>query len=122
MPLNGKQKRQLRALGHHLQPVVQVGQSGATEGVVAATRQALEDHELIKVKLALEREEREAALAVLVEGTGAEVAQVLGKTALLFKRRAKKSKFVKLMALADGPEAPADASRDVAGEGDDPLR
>jgi len=122
VPLNGKQKRQLRALGHHLQPVVQVGQSGATEGVVAATRQALEDHELIKVKLALEREEREAALAVLVEGTGAEVAQVLGKTALLFKRRAKKSKFVKLMALADGPEAPADASRDVAGEGDDPLR
>lgn len=109
MPLNGKQRRKLRALGHHLQPVVQVGSSGATEGVVGATRQALKDHELIKVKLNLDREEREAALRVLVEGTGAEVAQVLGKTALLFKQRAKKSRFEKLAALAGEPPEAGDA-------------
>jgi RNA-binding protein len=115
VPLNGKQKSKLRALGHHLHPVVQVGSSGATPGVVAAVGQALEDHELVKVKLALEREERQAALAVLVEGTGAEVAQVLGKTALLFRKRAKKSKFEKLGVPARAPgEAPPPAD-------DDPL-
>ncbi len=108
MPLNGKQRRKLRALGHHLQPVVMVGQDGASEGVVAATARALLDHELVKVKLALDREEREAALAVLVAGTGAEVAQVLGKTALLFKPRAKKSKFAKLAALGTEPAADED--------------
>jgi RNA-binding protein len=101
--------------------VVQVGSSGATAGVVGATRQALADHELIKVKLALDREEREAALQVLVEGTGAEVAQVLGKTALLFKQRAKKSKFEKLAALAAGPEAPDDeGGEDPPGAGEGP--
>jgi RNA-binding protein len=104
MALNGKQKRQLRALGHHLQAVVQVGSSGVTPGVVAATSQALADHELVKVKVALDREERAAALAALVEGTGAEVAQVLGKTALLFLKRKKRSKFEKLAAVVDAED------------------
>jgi hypothetical protein len=50
-----------------------------------------------------------------VEGTGAEVAQVLGKTALLFRKRAKKSKFEKLGVPARAPgEAPPPAD-------DDPL-
>lgn len=94
MPLTGKQKAQLRALGHHLSPVVQVGGDGVTEGVIAATAQALEDHELIKVKIAEEdREGRAAAVEALVNGTGSEVAQTLGRTVLLFKKRKKKTKF-----------------------------
>jgi RNA-binding protein len=93
VPLTGKQKRKLRALGHHLQVVVQVGADGVTEGVVGAAAQALEDHELIKVKIADEREGREVAIAALAEGTHAEVAQVLGRTALLFKKRKKDSKI-----------------------------
>jgi RNA-binding protein len=107
VPLNGKQKRSLRAKGHHLQVVVQVGSSGVTPGVVGALTQALADHELVKVKVALDREEREAALAQLLEGTGAELAQVLGKTALLFKKRLKKSRFEGLAAL--GAAEPEDA-------------
>ena len=51
MPLTGKQRRALRALGHHLEPVVIIGQSGVTEGIIAAVEQALKDHELIKVKI-----------------------------------------------------------------------
>lgn len=94
MPLSGKQKRQLRALGHHLVVVVQVGANGVTEGVIAATAQALADHELVKVKLADEdREARAAAVARLAEGTESEVAQTLGRTVLLFKQRKKKSKI-----------------------------
>lgn len=94
MPLTGKQKAQLRALGHHLNPVVQVGSDGVTEGVIAAAAQALEDHELIKVKIASEdREGRAGAVETLVNGTGSEVAQTLGRTVLLFKKRKKKTKF-----------------------------
>ena len=93
MALTGKQKRKLRALGHHLAVVVQVGEGGVTEGVVKAVAQALEDHELIKIKVADEREGRAAAVEALASQTGAEVAQTLGRTALLFKQRAKKSKI-----------------------------
>lgn len=90
MALTGKQRRYLRGLGHHLHAVVQVGDAGVSEGVIAATAQALEDHELVKVRIADDREGREEAIEALAEGTGAEVAQVLGRTALLFKRRKKK--------------------------------
>jgi RNA-binding protein len=86
MPLDGKQRRKLRALGHHLATVVQVGQGGVTPGVLAAVEQALWDHELVKVKLASEdREVRRAQAEELASGTGAEVAQVLGRTVLLYK-------------------------------------
>ncbi len=96
MPLTGKQRRQLRALGHHLEPVVIVGQSGVTEGVIAAVAQALHDHELIKVKINEGPDERQEAARKLAEGTGAELAQLLGRTALLFKKREEDSEFEKL--------------------------
>lgn len=97
MGLNGKQKRQLRALGHHLSPVVQVGSDGVTEGVIGAVSQALQDHELIKVKIADEdRESRALAVKKLCEGSASQVAQTLGRTVLLFKQR-KKDQKIKLV-------------------------
>jgi len=49
--LTGKQKRFLRAMGHHLEPVVLVGKDGLSEGLVSALDVALDTHELVKVKL-----------------------------------------------------------------------
>ena len=80
LPLNGKQRRELRALGHHLEPVVIVGQQGVTDGVVAAVDQALHDHELIKVKINEGPEDRHEAAEKLAEDTGSELAQLLGRT------------------------------------------
>ena len=86
MSLDGKRRRRLRALGHHLAVVVQVGHDGVTAGVLAALEQALWDHELVKVKLAAEnRETRKEQAEALASNTGAEVAQVLGRTVLLYK-------------------------------------
>jgi RNA-binding protein len=94
MALNGKQKRQLRALGHHLGVVVQIGAEGVTEGVIGAVTQALKDHELIKVKIADEdRESRVEAVEKLAAESQSEVAQTLGRTVLLFKQRKKNSKI-----------------------------
>ncbi len=93
MPLTGKQRRHLRGLGHHLEPVVIVGQSGVTEGVIAAVEQALNDHELIKVKIHEGPEDRHEAAEKLAQSTGAELAQLLGRTALLFKKRKEDSEF-----------------------------
>jgi RNA-binding protein len=91
--LTGKQRRKLRALGHHLAPVVHVGQQGVTAALVAATHQALEDHELIKVKVGDAPVDRHEAAEQLAQATQAEVAQVLGRTVLLFRKREKDSKI-----------------------------
>lgn len=86
MTLDGKQRRKLRALGHHLAAVVQVGHEGVTPGVVAALEQALWDHELVKVKLTSEdRDTRQEQAQALATATGALVAQVLGRTVLIYK-------------------------------------
>lgn len=85
--LTGKQARFLRGLGHHLQPVVMIGKESLSDAVLASIEEALATHELIKVKLQegclLDR--REAA-TILAEKTGAAVAQVLGKTILLYRQ------------------------------------
>jgi RNA-binding protein len=93
MALNGKQRRKLRALGHHLSPVVLVGQQGVTESVISATNEALEDHELVKVKVNEGPDDRHDAAERLAQATGSEIAQVLGRTILLFRKRRENSKI-----------------------------
>lgn len=93
MPLTPRQNRQLRALGHHLEPVVIVGQSGVTEPLIAAVDHALRDHELIKVKINQGHDERPQSAARIAESTGAALAQLVGKMALFFRKREKDSEF-----------------------------
>ena len=64
-----------------------------TEGILGAVTQALEDHELIKVKINEGPETRQEAAGKMAEGTGSELVQLLGRTALLFKKRKKDSEF-----------------------------
>lgn len=94
MPLTGKQRRHLRALGHHLEPVVQVGKQGVTDGVVSAVGDALLQHELVKVRLGTEcPDDRHAVADRLAESLAAEQAQVLGRTILLYKRHPKEPRI-----------------------------
>ena len=51
MKLTGKQLNHLRALAHHLKPIVTVGVAGATPAVSAELENALEAHELVKIRL-----------------------------------------------------------------------
>ncbi len=85
--LTGKQKRCLRGLGHDLKPVILVGKGEVSEPLILETTAALESHELIKIKILesclMDRHEVAEALA---EACGAEVAQVLGRTLLLYRK------------------------------------
>ena len=93
--LTGSAARHLRALGHALAPVVSIGKDGVTEGVVDATKAALLTHELIKVKVQQEAPlERKDAASELAARTDSALAQVLGRTFLLYKRHPKKPKIV----------------------------
>jgi len=84
--LTGKQKHHLRALGHKLKPLILIGKKEIEESLISETNAALDHHELIKVKL-LESclLDRQAASAMLAQACEAEIAQILGKTFLLYR-------------------------------------
>lgn len=93
MSLNTDTKKRYRTIGHGLKPVVTVAGKGLTDGVITELQRALDDHELIKVKLAMEdREERKHVIAELCNQTGAELVQTIGKVVLIF-REARKPKI-----------------------------
>jgi RNA-binding protein len=90
MSLTGKQRRFLRSLGHGLTAVVQMGKEGITPALVQAVSQALDDHELIKIRIGQgalldDKTERKAAAEELARQTDSEVAQLLGNTVLLYR-------------------------------------
>ena len=87
MPLTQEQKKQYKSIGHHLKPVLIVADNGLTEGVLAELERALGDHELIKIKVnILDREARLAAIAELCKVGKADLVQVIGKMALLYRK------------------------------------
>ena len=86
MNLSTKQKQPLKGLAHPLKPVVMLGNNGLTEGVLAEIEQALEHHELIKVKIASEdRDTKTLIVEAIVRETGACNVQVIGKTLVLYR-------------------------------------
>ncbi|MCH9672017.1 MAG: ribosome assembly RNA-binding protein YhbY [Gammaproteobacteria bacterium] len=85
LELTSRQRRYLRGLAHHLRPIVQIGQAGITEPVLAAIDEALNDHELIKVKLAEAESKKEDAESIASACT-ASVCGLIGHTAILYRR------------------------------------
>jgi RNA-binding protein len=109
-PLTGKHKSFLRSLAHPLKPVVQLGHQGLTEGVVAALEVALERHELIKVKVSGESELGADELAPAIEkATRSQVAQIIGRTVVLYRRRDENPKIVLPKAKPKSAARPAAA-------------
>ncbi|HHO50224.1 MAG TPA: YhbY family RNA-binding protein [Deltaproteobacteria bacterium] len=86
MPLTLCQQRHLRALAHNLDPSVRVGAAGVTDGVIQAIEEALIARELIKVRLDADRGGRLELAGALTERTGAEVAQIIGRIVVLYRR------------------------------------
>jgi RNA-binding protein len=83
--LTGRDRRHLRRLAHAQDPVVQIGAAGVTPGVIAALDRALRDHELVKVRIARERDERGEIAGALAEQTGSALAGLVGHVAMLYR-------------------------------------
>ncbi len=90
MPLSADRKKQYRTLGHGLKPVVTVAGNGLSNTVINELNRALDDHELIKVKLVIaDRELRAKVIAEMSKKVNSEIVQEIGKVALIY-REAKK--------------------------------
>lgn len=86
--LSTRQRAYLRGLGHHLQPVVMLGKEGLSEGLLQALDIALDQHELVKLRLSENAPgERQELAARLAEQSLSALVQVLGRVVLLYRRR-----------------------------------
>ena len=83
--MNSVNKKKLRAEAHTLKPVVMIGQSGLTAAVLAELKQTFNSHELIKVKIRAERDERKVISEKICTDTGAELIQTIGQIAVIYR-------------------------------------
>lgn len=85
--LSNPQKRYLRGLAHDLKPIIMVGAKGVTPSLIAELELALEQHELVKVKVAAEdRETRDAWISDLAGKSAASLVSRIGHTAVFYRR------------------------------------
>ena len=85
--LSNEKKKHLRKIGHELKPVITIGDNGLSETVVNELNRALDDHELIKVKLRVD--DKAAMKEEICAASHALLVQSIGNILLLF-RAAKK--------------------------------
>jgi len=84
--LTDAQRKYLRRLGHDLNPVVLIGNSGLSPNLVAEMDGALAHHELVKVRARVgDREARDQMLAELAASTRSEIVQRIGHVALFYR-------------------------------------
>src|SRR5512142_2084507 len=101
-----KLRKALRAAGHHLAPVVHVGKEGVSEALLRQLDAQLAAHELVKVKIGAESpEDRFEAAARLGEAAGAQLAQILGRTVLVYRKHPEKPRFEPKDAAPAAPRA-----------------
>jgi RNA-binding protein len=86
--LSGFQAKYLRSLAHALKPVVFVGQKGITDGLIASTAQAFDQHELIKLKFVdfKEKNQKKEIAEIIQIKTGCLMAGMIGHVAILYKQ------------------------------------
>ena len=107
-PLTGKQRRFLRALAHSHKPVVQIGHAGLNDAVIGAIEQALETHELVKIRVGTEAQESVEEIGPRIEtATHSSLAQTIGRTLLLYRQRKKDPVIVLPKATPSGSKKAA---------------
>ena len=93
MTLSEPQKKYLRGLGHHLKPVIVVGDSGLSEAVRKEFESTIDHHELIKVRVrAGDRESRDDIISKLCDQNTSLVTRI-GNVALIFRRNNEKPRI-----------------------------
>ena len=97
MELSEAQKKYLRGLGHHLNPVIMIADAGFSEAVAREFESAITHHELIKVSVRVgDRTARDAIIASMCSGDTTELVQRIGNMALLYRENPEKMKKIRL--------------------------
>lgn len=90
MSLSTKERQHLKALAHKLKPVILVGSNGVTPAVINEINRALNDHELIKIRVqSQDRELRTQLFEDMRTASGAELVQKIGSIGVFYRKRQK---------------------------------
>ena len=91
---SGKLRQALRGHGHHLSPIVQIGKGGLSPAVIKQVEQALDDHELVKLRVDADSPaDRFAVADELAALPGVNVVQIVGRAVLLYKRHPRQPRY-----------------------------
>lgn len=85
--LTGSQRKYLRGVAHSYKAAIHIGREGLSDPVFEAIDNAITARELIKVKIAADRDERERLVPVLEERLGAECVGTVGHMAILYREQ-----------------------------------
>ncbi len=88
--MNAAQIKSFKAKAHNLNPVVMVGQAKLNAAVLAEIEIALDVHELIKIKIRAEKEERLHISQQICKDTGATLIQAIGQIIVVYRKNPKK--------------------------------
>lgn len=85
MSLASREIRELKSLAQRLEPILHLGKAGVTDAFVASVEQALNDHELIKIKFTAFKETKDALAAEVATRTQSDLVQIVGHVAVLYR-------------------------------------
>lgn len=90
--LNNKQISKLKGMGQLLEPVVRVGHAGLSDAFIASLNQALDDHELVKVKFSDFKDQKKELSPQMAGRTGSQLIMRVGNVAVLYRQQADPAK------------------------------
>ena len=87
--LKGYQKTYLKGLAHHKKPLVFVGQKGVSASVIRSVAEALETHELIKIKfIDFKQKDQKIKIAEdIATQTASEMVSRVGHVAVFYRQK-----------------------------------
>lgn len=85
--MNSEQLKQLKTQAHALKPVIMIGNAGLTDAVSHEIELALDTHELLKIKIRAERDQRKIIQQAICQNTQAELVQSIGQIMVIYREK-----------------------------------
>ncbi|PID57546.1 ribosome assembly RNA-binding protein YhbY [candidate division KSB3 bacterium] len=90
--LTAARRKYLRGLAHQLKPLVLIGQKGVSKSLIEAVDDALELHELIKLKFNDFKDEKATLAKDIEANTHSEIVGMIGNVAIFYRQQPDRKK------------------------------
>ena len=90
-PLSNPEIRRLKAAAQLMEPMLKIGKAGITESLISTVSDALEHHELVKIKFVDFKDQKKELAPMLAEKTRSHLVMRVGNVMVLHRPREKES-------------------------------